>query len=943
MKKILTVLLALSVVFTYTVGTAFAADKMYYATDYATALNAEKATQLGYLESDLNQVVNGFAYDDNGEYNGYAKAAYEAAADDVLDTFSSLMDTAIRTEVDNIPAEGIAAAPSTVFDKLTSVVYEKTTGTWEKKKFSEILANSNYQKDVITENTDVLDKTQADISKADLEAAIADIDMSQYSTDTAKYDEDGPASGTDATMTAAEYVAYLIDQAEKAISDAEDKSDADKVAAYKQAKQDLENKLEAVKTIDEEQQDQEDAYKTVEAALAAMKAYATGDFYENNKLAVPASGKTVALTNFFKSEDAFYTAKTSSKNATVFGVEVADVEKVTRSEAIAINNAFYDAANASIDVARVYAGSDVAKVTALFNEGQLDGTTAVYTNTLANAVSIADKYAEVVEYGEDLKAIYELGVKIYDDAKVDEAVEAAEELVYADLGSTLKSAEDYLKAAANKLYDNTKGLANLEANVTEYDKLMEAIDEAKAKFNGSIINYGSNATPEEDKVFKADYYASEAQSDYAAIKADCFTKLDAAQSYDDIEAILADAKTELAGLLTAEAESDVTAARTQYIKALAEYADEQFELVDQSQYTKGQFDDAEADGADLINAATTVDDVKAAYADAQDLFNDLKTDTELKALAAVVETLVAAIPYRADITVSDKAQIDAAREAYDEYVATPGAEETDLSVITTTTLRSVENRVSSLQRAELVEKLDAMMEKIDDIPAGDAGIQATIDLKDEANALYDEITEFNQYIADYNQNHNPDLTTTAISGRDFNTLADFVDADEGDVWSAETMDVLIEIVKAVNDTATAEEMKAALDRYEQLTDRQQYYINAGLGFSTINLLKNKLIDSVESLKVVKNHSTAGKGWIRIEWSTTGDDGAVQGYEIYKSTKKNSGYKYSFTTKNPENKWYKNTADLKKGTRYYYKVRAIIEIDGEKYTSDWSNKAYRIAK
>ena len=138
-------------------------------------------------------------------------------------------------------------------------------------------------------------------------------------------------------------------------------------------------------------------------------------------------------------------------------------------------------------------------------------------------------------------------------------------------------------------------------------------------------------------------------------------------------------------------------------------------------------------------------------------------------------------------------------------------------------------------------------------------------------------------------------------------------------------------------------MKAALDRYEQLTDRQQYYINEGLGFSTINLLKNKLIDSVESLKVVKNHSTAGKGWIRIEWSTTGDDGAVQGYEIYKSTKKNSGYKYAFTTKNPENKWYKNTAGLKKGTRYYYKVRAIIEIDGEKYTSDWSNKAYRIAK
>ena len=110
-----------------------------------------------------------------------------------------------------------------------------------------------------------------------------------------------------------------------------------------------------------------------------------------------------------------------------------------------------------------------------------------------------------------------------------------------------------------------------------------------------------------------------------------------------------------------------------------------------------------------------------------------------------------------------------------------------------------------------------------------------------------------------------------------------------------------------------------------------------LAEASINALK---IEAVESLKVVKNHSTAGKGWIKIMWSTVGDDSAVQGYQVYKSTKKNSGYKYAFTSKA---KWYKNTAGLKKGTRYYYKVRAVAEIDGQKYYSDWSNKAYRIAK
>ena len=70
---------------------------------------------------------------------------------------------------------------------------------------------------------------------------------------------------------------------------------------------------------------------------------------------------------------------------------------------------------------------------------------------------------------------------------------------------------------------------------------------------------------------------------------------------------------------------------------------------------------------------------------------------------------------------------------------------------------------------------------------------------------------------------------------------------------------------------------------------------------------------------------------------------MEGWEIWKSTKRNSGFSKAYTQV-ASKKTYKNTKGLKKGTRYFYKVRAIAyTADGVKVKSDWSNKAYRIAK
>ncbi|MCI6013048.1 MAG: SH3 domain-containing protein [Firmicutes bacterium] len=86
------------------------------------------------------------------------------------------------------------------------------------------------------------------------------------------------------------------------------------------------------------------------------------------------------------------------------------------------------------------------------------------------------------------------------------------------------------------------------------------------------------------------------------------------------------------------------------------------------------------------------------------------------------------------------------------------------------------------------------------------------------------------------------------------------------------------------------------------------------------------------------------GKIRLDWSKS-PGYRVDYYEIFRSSERYSGFgsRPYFTTSGGSVTWYINSKGLQAGTTYYYKIRGVRIVEGEKVCTQWSNKTWRTVK
>lgn len=921
MKKFLTVLLVIAVMFTFSFGSAFA----------FTAGDAPDAISDGWFKTlwtDLVKVTSG----DNGD-------VYK-----LLNTY----------DIDKSLLAGMEADAKAVYDAYMS----DATGyvTSETKDFESIIFGT--KEGLAASVKDKADAFCLAVAKAqfakDKAAALANLDtvpFYNYSTEVMSKKAAELAEGLTKEIVTNNGVSVVVTNVEFVDKDYTYKQAAEKLVEYFKSKVEDFDDFDADVTVAD--------YAAASANIAAY--VADGYAVPGQKAVVLPLGykaaNVVALTGAYDIV-ALYSTYATGKDSNGDDVYYFDVNNSI--------NAWSTKAVASGDKTEA---ATVAAVKAM-NAAKY---AAESVNADADKIKYLDKWLKVADVLAEEGYNYEDASKLiaapnYDTKAYASRAEAMTELEdYAARYGAEKNADGQLirDAADVQKYLADGKVAIATCNVANVGK---ELSDAKAKIYNAVskeisdlLAFIKESAKKDIELKIADYEADEVYypAELAKIKEYAATynaKIDAAATAKAAEDAHKEFGIKVSKVKTAEAlntawvgkgQIEATSAAAQNLLTAAEnyvtYYNDNVATEDSAKLVTDTLADRIAE---MIgnSGARTDKEIKALKDEAVKVAAALPTQDAVKASAKAARTAIEALP--ANVTTADLAAVQAASDAIKAYKKLVGADlaegqKTPLTVDAYTTALAQLVRSYNSQFAQEVAKVSDTDEAA--IKTIKADITTAVDA---IEALYRADEDTCGYMKTLKETLNTYLNK--IKENDAKAVKDAIKA------------IPINVTEA--DKATVVKARELYDAYvAKYNDYEHLYapergcndpythgyaaddfgtlLGSLTAAETVLGLNVNPAKDVEALKITAS-SKATKGAITVKWKVVGNKAAADGYVVARSTKKNAGFKKMFTTKKLT---YKNTKGLKKGTRYYYKVRAYKVVDGKTYYSDWSNKAYRVAK
>ena len=973
MKKFLTVLLALSVVFTYTVGTAFAALDTDAASAAKSYVDQEAAK---YLDGDFEQAAKNYVatltFDKNDRliainenwFDKYPGLKSKASKTVVEAAANALVDDATVAFTEYIANYKNTLVAGDSWDK--DVVIADVKGLYD-RAVNETFTDSN----VLGGNAKTVISKQYEIDKEAATAELSKYDATKYSNDKNEWSIKitnsliatgapagytlsgitGKAAGTE--LTAREFVEAVVATQTAAVGNALTGSNTidyanaigtmdaalDKASVAINGHKitaDENYYVEAVPTIEDLTNDTslEGAKEKAITQLKAAIAYKSVELQNKLEAAIKELDKQASLTTAQKEQLAKLNEAKSELNSNLAAAEevmVARINYCTTTKAV------QDKAASLINMVNAF-------------DTDSNGYITLTNSQLA-------RFVKVIGWVADIKAEAALraeqkdvnGKPYYDQDVLKANLEEAVEYLYTDTSATYEGALAKLsrgfesslidaKIAYIDFINGTKG------SLTPVDSKNKKVTEAWNKVYASAENAASGNVAVMAKGTSSAGYAVDPTYMYDSAQRDALTALidktedaiEAATSIPEIEKIFAAAHDEYVAIATTKDHLDAWKGtvglaynNANYDKELAAYAqyfvDKATKLGTINNYppvVRTEEGIMENVVYPIIFEAYTADELADKVAEAKAAVDKILTTEQVKEQRKAVEALISKIP--TTVALTDKDVIMAAADALSDYKDIPGS---TTDPINKTVLENAKKSYEALAADELDAAYKALKDKKITTAHADA-IAALRDLYDAHDAFCD----------DY------DVTSTATT-TEANVKALEAKLLEAQVAAARELMIKLPANPTEKDRAAVEAARAA---YEALSLEGKAMLVDSLAYDNLidaeEALGENAIAAVEALKITAS-SVAKKGSITVKWTVKGDTSVADGFQVYRSLKMNSGFgtKAFFTTTDNTKRTYKNTKSLKKGTRYYYKIRAYKVVDGKTYYSDWSNKAYRIAK